>query len=214
MIDTFINLIYPQVCGICGEISSKDICNRCKVKIKQLKRCKKHIYLTKSFDTHMYIFDYKDLIREKILQYKFQEKTYLYKSFVKIILNDKKVCGFLKSYDIIIPVPISKKRNKKRGYNQSKLIAKNITKQMQGLDYNDNILYKVKNTLPQSLLEKEQRKSNLKNAYEVEKSEMIKNKKVLLFDDIFTTGSTAEECSKMLKLAGAKEIGILTLAKD
>lgn len=162
----------------------------------------------------MYIFDYKDLIREKILQYKFQEKTYLYKSFVKIILNDKKVCGFLKSYDIIIPVPISKKRNKKRGYNQSKLIAKNITKQMQGLDYNDNILYKVKNTLPQSLLEKEQRKSNLKNAYEVEKSEMIKNKKVLLFDDIFTTGSTAEECSKMLKLAGAKEIGILTLAKD
>jgi ComF family protein len=209
-----INLIYPKVCGMCGEISQKDICNKCKVKIKKWQQNKKHIYLTKNFDTHMYIFDYQDMIRQKILQYKFKEKTYLYRSFVKIILNDKKICGFLKNYDIIIPVPISRQRKRERGYNQSELIAKEISKQTEGLEFKNNILFKIKNTAPQSLLDKEKRGQNIKGAYCVKKVNAVQNKKILLFDDIFTTGNTVNECSRVLKLEGTKEIGVLTLAKD
>lgn len=214
MIEKLINLIYPKVCGICGEISKEDICNKCKVKINKLKRNKKHIYLTKNFCTHMYIFDYRDILKEKILQYKFKEATYLYKTFIKIILNDKKICGFLKSCDIMIPVPISKKRKQKRGYNQSEMIAKYIAKNIENLTYRNDILYKVKDTLPQSSLNKEKRSQNISNAYCIKNIEQVNNKKILLFDDIFTTGNTVNECAKMLKQAGAKEINVLTLAKD
>ena len=143
MFEKIINLIYPTVCGICGEIAREDICNKCKVKLKKWKRNKKHIYLTKNFSTHIYLFDYHEEIRQKILEYKFKEKTYLYRSFAKIIVNDKKICGFLKSYDIIIPVPISKARYKKRGYNQSLLISREISKKLP-IDIVNNCLFKTK----------------------------------------------------------------------
>ncbi len=209
-----LNLIYPQVCGICGEISNKDICNHCKVKLKNYKRSQKHIYLTKNYDTHMYVFDYQDMVREKILQYKFQEKTYIYHSFAKIIANDEKICRFLKSYDIIIPVPISKKRKKQRGYNQSEIIAKYLAKQLPLVEYQKDVLYKIKDTSPQSLLDKEKREMNIQGAYYIKNEKKVQNKKIVLFDDIYTTGATVNECSKQLKRAGAKEIGVLTLAKD
>lgn len=214
MLSNIINLIYPTVCGICGEISKGDICNKCKVKIRKFQRSKKHIYLTKNFDTHMYLFDYQGIIRQKILQYKFGEKTYISKCFTKVILNDEKICRFLKNYDIIIPVPISNKRKKTRGYNQSELIASKLAKQMKNLKYTSKVLYKKKDTLPQSTLDKEKRIENIKGVYYIKNEQILKNKKVLLIDDIFTTGSTVNECSKILKQAGAKEIGIFTLAKD
>lgn len=214
MLSNIINLIYPTVCGICGEISKGDICNKCKVKIRKFQKSKKHIYLTKNFDTHMYLFDYQGIIRQKILQYKFGEKTYISKCFTKVILNDEKICRFLKNYDIIIPVPISNKRKKTRGYNQSELIASKLAKQMKNLKYTSKVLYKKKDTLPQSTLDKEKRIENIKGVYYIKNEQILKNKKVLLIDDIFTTGSTVNECSKILKQAGAKEIGIFTLAKD
>ncbi len=168
----------------------------------------------KYYDTHMYLFDYQDIIREKILQYKFQEKTYIYHSFAKIIANDEKICRFLKSYDIIIPVPISKKRKKQRGYNQSEIIAKYLAKQLPLVEYQKDVLYKIKDTSPQSLLDKEKREMNIQGAYYIKNEKKVQNKKIVLLDDIYTTGATVNECSKQLKRAGAKEIGVLTLAKD
>lgn len=214
MIDYIINLIFPKVCGICDKICKDDICNHCNKKINNIKRNKKHIYLAKNFDTHMYIFDYKDLIRNKIIRYKFQDKGYLYKTFSKIIVNDKKICGFLENYDIIIPVPISKQRKQTRGYNQTELIAKSITKSIQKLEYSSDILLKIKETIPQSKLDSKKRKQNILDAYKIKDITKVKNKKILLFDDIYTTGNTVNECSKILKQSGTKEIGVLTLAKD
>ncbi len=214
MIDYIINLIFPKVCGICDKICKYDICNHCNKKINNIKRNKKHIYLAKNFDTHMYIFDYKDLIRNKIIRYKFQDKGYLYKTFSKIIVNDKKICGFLENYDIIIPVPISKKRKQTRGYNQTELIAKSITKSIHKLEYSSDILLKIKETIPQSKLDSKKRKQNILDAYKIKDITKVKNKKILLFDDIYTTGNTVNECSKILKQSGTKEIGVLTLAKD
>ena len=129
------------------------------------------------------------------------------------MIKNKKICRFLKSYDIIIPVPISKQRTLKRGYNQCELLLKELKKNSD-LNINCKILYKVKNIVPQSSLSKENRINNVKNAYIVKNSEIIKDKKVLLVDDIYTTGNTLNECSRMLKLAGAYDVGALTLAKD
>ena len=77
-----------------------------------------------------------------------------------------------------------------------------------------NNLTKIIDTKKQSLLTKEQRKKNIKGAFKIKYPERIKDKNIILFDDIFTTGSTVNECSKMLKKAGAKEIVILTIATD
>ena len=208
-----LNFIYPNVCGICNKISKEDICIKCMAKLKGKKECKKHIYLSKSYIYHMYIFPYDDFIRKNIIQYKFGDQAYRYKSFVKFMLKDKKICGFFKKYDIIIPVPISKERKIERGYNQSELIVKELVKALKNIDIGTNILYKIRNTPAQSSLNQEQRRYNLKDAYEVRNFEKIKNKKILLFDDIYTTGSTVEECSKVLKRAGAYEIRCINTSK-
>ena len=102
---------------------------------------------------------------------------------------------------------------KQRGYNQSELIAKDLAKIAQIKCYT-NILIKTKNNEPQSTLSGKLRKENTKNVYKLITEEKINNKKVLLFDDIYTTGSTALACLHELNKANVKQVGILTLAKD
>lgn len=216
MLDYILDLIYPNVCGFCNTICKENLCNECEEKIQPKLLCNIDNYEndnTKYFSKHLYLFKY-DEIRNKILDYKFNDKAYLYKTFSKIIIKNEKICGFLKKYDIIIPVPIHKKRMKVRGYNQSDLIVKEIAKKIDDIRLENNVLLKVQNTKPQSTLNKLERNENAKNAYMVKNVDKVKNKSILLFDDIFTTGNTVNECSRLLKLSGAKDIGIITLAKD
>lgn len=168
---------------------------------------------TFKFDYIIHMLKYEGIVREKIIQYKFNEQAYLYKTFAKFILNNKKICSFLKSYDIIMPVPINRKKYKQRGYNQTELITKEIAKEL-GIKTSKSNLIKIRDTKMQSTLMKVERKNNVKNAFEVLKSEELKNKRIILFDDIYTTGSTVCECSRILKKAGAKNILVLTIAKD
>ena len=161
------------------------------------------------FDTGVYIFEYKK-IRNLLLKYKFNNRSYLNKFFGSIILENKKAVGFMKSYDIIIPVPTHKVKFNKRGYNQVALMLKNLnSKKVQ-----EDILLKIKHTKAQSTLSLKQRALNIKNVYYLSNPVKIKNKKVLIIDDVYTTGNTLNECSKVLKENGANYVGILTIAKD
>ena len=213
MLNNILELIYPNVCGICGKICKESLCKRCAIEIKKyeinLVNKNKKMY----FNESMHILKYNEMIRQRLIEYKFQDKSYMYKTFAKIILKNKKVCGFLEKYDIIIPVPIHKKRRLKRGYNQTELIAKEICKNI-SLELKTDVLIKQKNIKAQSELNKNERKQNIKNAFEIKNINEIIDKKILLFDDIYTTGSTVNECSKILKKAGAKQIGVVTIAKD
>ena len=215
MFNSILELIYPNVCGVCGIISKDSLCPKCEIKIKkyEINKIKKHNSKHINFDESMHIFAYEDIIRKMLVEYKFQEKSYLYKTFYKIILKNKKIYGNLKKYDIIIPVPIHKKRKLIRGYNQTELIARAIAKNT-NLKLENKILYKQKNIVSQSELNRNNRKQNVKDAFIIKNSETIKNKSVLIFDDIYTTGSTLQECSRILKNAGVKYVGILTIAKD
>ena len=167
----------------------------------------------KYFDYLYCALKYENVVREKIIKYKFNENSYLYKTFAKIIIKNKKVYGFLKLYDIIISVPMYKIKKSVRGYNQSELLASEIAKQME-LSFEKDVLIKIKNTKVQSTLTRTQRVENVKNAFFVTDDTKIKDKKIILIDDIYTTGSTVNECSKILKRAGAKEICVVTIAKD
>jgi ComF family protein len=211
-----LELIYPSVCGICEKIDKEYLCEECKEKLKkycinEIEDCKenKRVY----YDYKIKILRYENIVREKIIEYKFNEKTYLYNTMEKIILNDEKICSFLKKYDIIIPVPMYKKRKQSRGYNQTELISKKLAKDLK-IESSNKVLRKVIDTKKQSTLTKKERIKNVENAFNVVNSKSIENKNVILLDDIFTTGSTLNECSRMLKLAGTKEIAILTIAVD
>ena len=168
---------------------------------------------TSYFDEHIYIFHYTGEIRDTILKFKFNEKSYIFRTFLECIKNNEKICAQIKKYDIIIPVPISKKRLNTRGYNQSALIAKNLAK-MLGLEYKEKILVKIKDNKPQSELGQDSRNDNVKNVYEINNKEQLLQKKILLIDDIFTTGNTVNECARVLKENYAKKVDVFTLAKD
>lgn len=213
-----LTFIFPTTCGICGAINKGYLCEKCKkdlifsnIFLNQLNSytCKKEYFI----DEHFYLFSYEGIIREKILQYKFKEQSYLFNTFSEFFVNNKKLYRFLKKYDIIVPVPISKLRKRERGYNQSELIAKKIAA-MELIAFEPNILVKIKNNKSQSILNKKQRVENVKNVYEIKNLQKIKEKNILIFDDIYTTGATTNECARILKKEGCKKVGVLTIAKD
>jgi len=208
-----LDLIYPPVCGICNKINKKHLCKKCEIQIRKYEIYKISKEKQKYFDYQIKILRYENIIREKIIDYKFNEKSYMYKTFAKIVLNNEKIYGFLKKYDIMLCVPMHRKKKRQRGYNQAELIAKEIAKKLDiKMQYGN--LIKIKDTKKQSSLNKSERKENIKGAFEIKNAELVNNKKIILFDDIYTTGNTVNECSKILKKAGAKEIVILTLAVD
>lgn len=213
IIETILNLIYPNVCGFCGDINNENICTECSKKIEKYKILRIEKSTSKYIERQCFIYKYEGKIREAILKFKFQEEAYLYRTFTKIILDNLEVCEYIKKFDIIIPVPIHRKRRWERGYNQSELVANEISKQLI-INTEKNLLIKIRNNPKQSTLKLEERKSNVKNVYEVKQNQKIKDKKILLIDDIFTTGNTVNECAKKLKEAGASKVSVLTIARD
>jgi len=215
-LEWMLSFIFPESCEICEKNAVNYLCDQCKINIQ-----KSNIYLNQIdnyeqdkntfFDEHLYLFSYKDLIRDKIIKYKFGDCPYLYKMFSEFFVKNKIFNTFLKNYDIIIPVPLSKQKMRIRGYNQTELLAKNIA---QSLLVQTKILIKYKNNNSQSLLNREERIENVKNVYKITDMQKIKQKNIILFDDVYTTGATINECARVLKEAGANKVGIITIAKE
>lgn len=164
------------------------------------------------WDKLIYVFKYDGIVRKTLLEYKFNSKPYISNFFSYEILKSKKVYENLKLCDIIVPVPMDKKKLRKRGYNQAELISKILSQKARIVE--ENLLEKTRHTETQSLLENEARKKNVENAFCIKNPELVKDRRVVVFDDIFTTGATANEISRILKEAGAKEIIVLVIAKN
>jgi len=120
--------------------------------------------------------------------------------------------GSLKENSILIPVPADIKKTKRRGYNPPEALAKKLSEKL-GIPCVFGNLMKIKKTLPQMELPKEAREQNLKNAFAIKNPAEFNGKKVFLIDDVYTTGSTMEECAKVLRLAGAKEVWGMVIAR-
>ncbi len=144
---------------------------------------------------------------------KYRDQTFLAKKFARILFD--KVKNEIVDCDLIIAAPLHLKRLKKRKFNQAGLLAKEISKFSKQSKFIPDFLIRVKNTRPQIELRKKQREKNLKRAFLVNKKyrELVKGKKILLIDDVMTTGATVENCAKELKRRGAKEVLVLTIAK-
>ena len=187
-----------KLCKHCSDpmVGGGDYCKRCKAGL--------HYY-----DRAISPFVYKDTIAMLIQDFKYNNKKYLAKTLASFMSEKFKT---EKLYvDIIVPVPLCEKRLKLRGFNQSALLANEISYTLNVPAY-ENAVVRVKETLQQTKLNIMERQSNLKDAFVVKKKKMVKGKSVLLIDDVYTTGATSTECARMLKLAGASAVYVLTVA--
>ncbi len=113
---------------------------------------------------------------------------------------------------VVVPVPLHKKRLRERGFNQSLAIASYVARTLE-LPLASSALARIRNTAPQTGLNGTQRNGNVKGAFAANDNKRLKRRTVILVDDVFTTGATANECSRVLKRAGADEILVATLAR-
>lgn len=151
---------------------------------------------------------------EAIQRFKYNSETHLtsslgalLSSFAREQIPNPTAAGFL-----TIPVPLHKLRLKERGFNQSLLLAKILAADL-GIQLDYLSLTRKRHTRAQTGLKKEERKKNVKDAFSVIYPDIIKDKKILLVDDVFTTGHTLNECARTLKKSKAVFVACLTLAR-
>lgn len=154
---------------------------------------------------------YEGVLKDLIHILKFKKKIRIAKLFIKWLNEYIEKYFNLKEIDLLIPVPLHKKKLLARGFNQAVLLVEGINKKYK-IPHQCNNLIRVRATQPQFELNKKQRYLNLKDAFKVKFAHKIKEKKILLIDDLCTTGITINECAKILIKAGAKEVFGFTVA--
>lgn len=235
IISSLLNLILPKRCLTCQSPFKKDIgdviCLECwkKVKFPTAPLCPicgrpffSEVSLSRSpdyicglcrktrphFERHIYIGFYEGILLEAIRLFKYKKKVSLAYSLSYLLC--KKIKD-IPEIDIIIPVPLHAKRLRSREFNQSLLLS-NLLGLHLGRPILKNVMVRRKDTSPQVTLDKNKRRRNVKNIFSVTNGDLIGGRRVLLVDDVFTTGSTADECAETLKKSGAYKVYIVTLA--
>jgi ComF family protein len=150
-------------------------------------------------------------VAKAVREFKYGAKTYGLSTFANL-MHKYLQRHPLPEVDIIIPVPLHKKRLRQRGFNQALLLARKFFQQDQR-KIEPLVLKRHVWTQPQTGLNRTARKRNVKNAFAVSQPDKIKDKKVLLVDDVYTTGATVNECARTLNRNGAKEVYVVTLAR-
>ncbi len=226
-----LDLLFPKFCISCGKDGSY-LCQDCFSLIDILERqycpfCSRPKIVidgktcnfcsrSKSLNGLYCAASYNNFIVKKLInQFKYEPyikelSKPLSSLIVAHLINLNKVENF-QDY-ILAPIPLHKKKLKKRGFNQASEIAKELSKILK-ISFFDDILIKTKQTPAQMELKKEEREKNIKGIFLCQKPETIQRKKILLVDDVFTTGSTMEESALTLKKAGAKEIWGIVVAR-
>lgn len=231
-----LKIIFPDICPGCDSLLRKgDFCSPCESKIEFIEKestCAKcgdifNTYKESISDSYLcvrcirndYLFlkcrsiaKHSGFIKELVHKFKYRKKTILGKLLSRVIVNH-----FPKDFDFfdtIVPVPLDEKKIRDREYNQSAIFAKNISKEFDKIYDPFSLLRHVEETNPQYEIKNlRQRKENVKGVFEVDRKNRLKNSSVLLIDDVFTTGSTVNECTKALLNSGVSKVQVLTLTR-
>lgn len=218
-------IIYPNRCIFCGEIMPPDrnICDSCNENLpwirgevccecgSQKEDCQCGKRHGSYYDGVASVFYYRDGVRDCIHRFKFQGDRYAYKELGSLMAKCLSERFGETEFDFIAYVPMEKKRRRKRGYNQSELLARRIAEES-GIPLGENLIEKIYKTNVQHECDMLERKGNLLGAFEINPSFSVKGKTILLVDDIRTSGATLSECGKMLYLNGADKVLCLTAA--
>ncbi len=211
MLNRLMVLLFPPKCIFCQNILSAeetDLCHNCRTFVQEHGSGKRNIQFIAKWTALWY---YNSNVRESIHRYKFYGRQNYSKAYGRFLAMHLMQSELIKDIDYITWVPTSFLRRIRRGYDQSKLVAAEVANH---LDIPlVQALVKHRHTPPQSTIHgMAQRKANILGAYHASKNANIRGKRILLIDDILTTGCTASECAKILSLAGAKEVNFAALA--
>ena len=203
-------LLYPEKCVLCGQILKKDELDLCRKCLPEQPDCPvsndKYPYL----DTWTALWFYQDNVRRSLLKYKFYGRRNYAAAYGRM-LSMKLLREDRADVDVITWIPISEKRKRKRGFDQVELLAEKVTSELQIPAM--ALLWKRRDNPQQSrIVGHAQRRANVLGAYEAIHREAIVGKRILLLDDILTTGATAGECARVLLEAGAKEVHFAAIA--
>ncbi len=214
--DFIVNLLFPCFCLNCGK-EGNYLCQDCESILEISEFHQKH--QGKNLDDLYWAMNYQKPLNKNLIQ-KFKYKPFikeLAKPLSSLIIDHFQLLATEQNFSpdnnsVLIPVPLDRKRLKWRGFNQAKEIAKELSCFFK-ISVVDNVLVKTKQTREQIELSKEQRKENIKGVFVCKNPELVRGKKVLLIDDIYTTGSTMEECARILKNAGVQEVIGIVIAR-
>lgn len=197
------DLLFPGKCLLCGRLladAQTDLCADCR---SNAPYCGDHKTIP-FVDKWEAVWYYEEQVRESLLRYKFSGKAHYaqaYGRFLALRISQRFGDGF----DVLTYVPVSARRRFSRGYDQVRLLAQAVGDEL-GCGF-VKTLRKVRHNVAQSSIkEDERRRANVLGVYRVRAPDLIRGKRVLLLDDIITTGSTVSECAKTLKLSGATEV--------
>ncbi len=228
-----LDLIFPPKCIFCGQImrigTTFEMCTDCSANLPWITanacvKCGKPTGLNENKMLcsdcknagHLYargtsVFAYTGMVKKALQRMKFEGRKRYAIVFGFLMAQQLKKMKNWPIINIVAYTPLHKKRYAKRGFNQAKLLANEIAKHLK-YTLAEDILYKVKNTPSQSSLARGQRQQNLYNAFRLNTKIDVKDKNILLVDDIYTTGTTVNECTRYLKAAGAKGVYVITVA--
>jgi len=239
-IESLITFLFPARCRCCGgELGIwriKYICPDCWAKIRPIRDpvcyicgyplsldpilrstpmeplCRDCIQTRPSFTKARSAVLYQDAVETAIHLLKFEGKLVMARPLAQLLIEHAPLDEF-NDAQMVIPMPLSKKRLAERGFNQVEPLARAVAERM-GLEYRDDILIKIRHTPPQSQFQgREKRKRNVIGAFQVKDESSISGLNLLLVDDVLTTGATASEAAKVLLEAGAASVYVLTLAR-
>lgn len=154
---------------------------------------------------------YEDSLQEAIHRWKYEGKIHLTPFFGKWMAEGLNRYWGPDLFDLLIPVPLHPKRLRERGFNQALLLVKEVSRRT-GIPYRKRVLRKVRPTIPQVNLSGAEREKAVRGSFHIVGKEEVEGKSILLVDDVYTTGATVNECSKVLLAAGAERVDVLTLA--
>ena len=216
-LEKILTFFYPKRCLLCGRagaVNEDELCADC-AKLHNTAVYDDNDIKVDDMRTAMILLPldvpvadaqrYKEPFRSSLWRFKFKNGTNLAKPLAKLMLPaiDKN-----RVWDCIVPVPISRERLKQRGYDQSVLLAKEVSK-LTGIPCRTDILEKTKHNRTQHNLSAKEREANVRGAYRAEGAARLR---ILLLDDIVTTGATAVECAKVLYRNGADYVGCVSCA--
>lgn len=236
--DAFVSILFPAPCRICGAVLTRagllPVCEGCFDALEPLRgplcgccgrpfvsevmldattrlclACRRNVY---AFEHARSFAPYTEQMVRAISLLKYEKLTRLGQWFAERLYGVIQSDSALQSADVIVPVPLHPGRRRERGYNQAELIAKPLARRL-GVPLGSYLLVRTKPRPPRLLLSRRERWLTVRGAYEMRKGAQVDNLRVLLIDDVFTTGATLDACARALKRAGAKSVMGLTVAR-
>lgn len=208
--DVIAKYLFPPKCVFCRRVLEDDgVCDKCAASLPYRRPCEVSdsiMFVDKAFSC----FHYEADVKSAVIRYKFgglEKYSVDFSKYIEECIKEN-IDG---EYDILSWVPLSKKRLKSRGYDQARILAEEVAERL-GIRATRTLI-KSRDTAPQSRQsDAAKRTANVLGAYEMASVD-ITGKRVLLIDDVLTTGSTLSECARVLKTAGASKVIVVTLAK-